>query len=650
MPTRRVSHALLAPLARLIKRKPIPRSCTRPFSAAVLPPHLTNLPLLASTSLPSPVASTSTLSHAQKTAIKDLTTALEDGSTHSRVWAIYSNLLSALGSKPLSLEIHQQVLRRCTSSLTDVRLSLVRRIAAGYKPDGHPYETRFQTVMQNIRALGVQPTLDDYNFVLQQFGMVGHSQGSMRVYKELKSVGIVPNFQTFGFCFHALAFRFTLPVPKAIRDDFAIQAQAMFNTLMNDMQSLKIPYTVTTLDLTLRILKETLDQTGFYSLMRWAYGIDLDNPDRIALEYADTYYKQPVDGVPVHRPFLFTTAALNTTIDILGRLGDVSKLVQAFEVLTQPLTPAGQQYFNSFEAGEDDDFGVTADSISSLPIPQLPWASPNTTTYNMLLRHVCKLGHPTLARHYLNQAIVLNRQTSASLKKKCWKVKSHRLNRILAPHFALSRSMLTPVLGESNKDKNRLLLHWLSTKIPAMLRLLKKDVAYFELKRGRPSDSDSIPGVASTLSRTELDFNNAAARPQPPPPKYFNVTLHIEILKRNILDIEDFSKRLEFVLGRTTQRVKERLGRRVWQGKDVFFRDSPEGRVVTTKENWKEVVNFQPRKDDYVEVSQEDANRIKRQGYRYRKLTTSACATLGEPRMLTPPRSLHIPRQVSHKP
>jgi hypothetical protein len=207
--------------------------------------------------------------------------------------------------------------------------------------------------------------------------------------------------------------------------------------------------------------------------------------------------------------------------------------------------------------------------------------------------------------------------------------------------------MLTPVLGESNRDKNRLLMHWLSTKIPAILRLMKKDVAYFEHKRGPPSDSDSIPGISSIMSRTELDFDNAAARPQQPPLKYFNVNLHIVILKRNILDIEDFSKRLEFVLGRTTQRVKERLGRRVWQGKDIFFRDSPKGRVVMTKENWKEVVNFQPRKDDYVEVSQEDANRIKRQGYRYRKMTTSACVTF---RTLTPPISLYIPRQIIPKP
>jgi len=642
MPPRRVPHALLAPLAHSLKRKTIPLRSTRPFSTAVLPPILAT-----TTSLPSPVASTSTLSHAQKTAIKDLTTALEDGANHSRVWAIYSNLLSALGSKPLPIEIHQLVLRRCTPSLTDARLSLVRRISAGYKPAGHPYETRFQTVMQNIRALGVHPTLDDYNFVLQQFGVVGHSQGIVQVYKELKSVGIVPNFQTFGFCFHALAFRLTLPVPKASRNEFAMQAQAIFNMLMKDMQSLKIPYTVTTLDLTLRILKETLDQTGFHSLMRWAYGIDLDNPDRIALEYADTYFTQPVDGVPVHRPFPFTTAALNTTIDILGRLGDISKLVQAFEVLTQPLTPAGQQYFNSFEAGEDDDFGVRADSTSSSPIPQPPWAPPNTTTYNMLLRHVCRLGHPILARHYLNQAISLNRQTSVSLKTKCWRIKGDRLNTILAPHFALSRSMLTPVLGESNKDKNRFLMHWLSTKIPGMLRLMKKDVAYFELKRvPPPSYSDSIPGVPSKVTRTELDFDNAT-QPQPPPLKYFDVNLHIQILQRNILDIEDFSKRLEFVLGRTTQRVKERLGRRIWQGKDIFFRDSPKGRVVTTKENWKEVVNFQPRKDDYVEVSHEEANRMRRQ---YRNMSTSACVAFGEPKMLTPPISRHIPRQVFPKP
>ncbi|KIM45796.1 hypothetical protein M413DRAFT_64240 [Hebeloma cylindrosporum] len=649
MPARRVSHALLAPLAHSIKRTHIPRSCIRPFFA----PAIAGIPLAASTSIPSPVASTSTLSHAHKSAIQDLTNALEDRSYHSRVWAIYSNLLSTLGSEPLPLEIHQHVLRRCTPSLKDVRVSLVRRLASGRGPGPHPSEARFQTIMQNIRASGAQPTLDDYNFVLQQFGMVGHARGAVQVYKELKSFGLVPDAQTFAFCFRALAFRITLPVRKAVRDDFAIQIQAIFNSLMNDMQSLNIPYTVTTLDLTLRILKETLDQPGFYSLMRWAYGIDLDNPDRIALEYADTYDKQSVDGTPVHRPFPFTTAALNTTIDILGGLGDVSKLVQAFEVLTQPLTQAGQQYFNSFEGGEDDDFGVSADSTSSSPMPQPPWAPPNTTTYSMLLRHVCRLGHPILARHYLNQAIALNRQTSESLRQK-WNLKASlnknpRPDKILAPQFALCRSMLTPVLGESNKDKNRFLMHWLSTKIPAMIRIMKQDVAFFELESGPTSNSGSISGNPSTVLSTELDLGEATT-PQSPPPKYFDVNLHLRTLKRNILDIEDFSKRLDFVLGRTTQRVKERLGRRVWQGKDVFFRDSPKGRVVTTKENWKEVVNFQPRKDDYVEVSQEDANRMKRGHHQYRSMSTSARVASGEPRTLWPPISRYIPRQGSPEP
>jgi hypothetical protein len=54
------------------------------------------------------------------------------------------------------------------------------------------------------------------------------------------------------------------------------------------------------------------------------------------------------------------------------------------------------------------------------------------------------------------------------------------------------------------------------------------------------------------------------------------------------------------------------------------------------------VVGFQPRKDDYVELSQEDTNRVKRQSYRYRKMSTSVCVAFQEHKILTPPILRHV--------
>jgi hypothetical protein len=60
------------------------------------------------------------------------------------------------------------------------------------------------------------------------------------------------------------------------------------------------------------------------------------------VEFSDASHTGP-DGSRLV-PFPFTTTALNTAIDILGRLGDIPKRIQAFEVLTQPLPHANETF------------------------------------------------------------------------------------------------------------------------------------------------------------------------------------------------------------------------------------------------------------------------------------------------------------------
>ena len=650
----------------------------RSFSVASIRRSVISLPISES---PDPLV------YAQHSRLNDLYDALNNNGSPSHVWANYSNLLNALNNKDIPIEIHQQVLRRCTPSFRELRTAMVRRLRARNVPRiPHMHEGRFKAIMRNIRTLGVQPSLDDYHFVLEQFAAVGHFVGSNNVFQELKRVGHQPSHKTFGLCLQSIAHRLTLPIPKSQRLVLPIQAREIFNKYMADMRQLNAPLTAVNLDLMMRILKETLDLESFESLMRWGYGIDLSNPDRIALEYTTQ-----TDGEPPPIPFPFNTTALNTTIDMLGLTGNVSKLVQAFEVLTQPLPGANQHSFNAFE--EDDDFGVSV-NVSSIPPP---YASPNTTTYNMLLRHLSRAGHSILARHYIIQAMELDRQTERILRRSVckWDKFKHKvvlrqpLTQVPAPHFSINRQHLLSVMGEGNVDKDLGLLRWLFTKLPYIIRKKTKDLEQYTSLREDAiqssidaslpppppppsdfttppsdpttppsdpttppsdpttpssdpttppsdpttpssdpttppsdsttpssdsttppsdsttpsSDSTTPPSNFTTPDLFDLDLEDSTP-PETPRIKYFNIDLHIRILTRNLFEIKNFARNLEFVLSRTSERVKDRLGRRIWAGKDIYL-STDARRLNLTRDSWRSIVNFQPRRDTFMNRRQD---------------------------------------------
>jgi len=565
-----------------------------------------------SVTLPPSPTSPDPLLYAQHSRLNDLDDALKNNGSPSHVWANYTNLLNVVNNENIPIEIHQQVLRRCTPSSQELQIAMVRRLQANNIPTTpHIHEDRFKAIMRNIRILDVRPSLGDYHFILEQFAVVGHFVGSNHVYKELQRIGHKPDHKTFGLCFQSIAHRFTLPIPKSQRSTLPIQAREMFNQYMADMRDHNVPLTPVNLDMMLRILKETLDSEGFESLMRWGYGVDLSNPDRIALEYTTRTDDKPLI------PFPFTTTSLNTTIDMLGRSGNISKLVQAFEVLTQPLPEASQHSFNAFE--EDDDFGVSV-NVSPSARFSTPYACPNTTTYNMLLRHICRAGHSILARHYILQAIDLDRQTDKRLRqtvcrwdKRLCKAIPQPLNQVPAPHFSINRQLLLSVMGEGNVDKDLGLLRWLYTKLPYIIRKKTNDLEHYTSLRKAYTEAAQSSAGSSNLSPPptsspptdstppdlfDLDLEDMTP-PETPRIKYLNLDLHVRIITRNLFEIKDFARRLEFVLGRTTERVKERLGRRVWAGRDIYL--STEGRRVNQmREAWKTIVNFQPRRDIYL--------------------------------------------------
>lgn len=526
--------------------------------------------------------------------LEELRHALALSASPNRVWTYYTNLIQFLGHEPLPLKTHQEVLRACTPAAADVRVAAMRRISVGNWPKTpHLHEARFQTVVENIRKMGETPSLEDYHFILEQFAATGHHVGSMQVYRELRHQRLQSRTRTYGLCLQSIARRISMPCKKLDRPGVLQEAQTMCREIVEDMQKMGKPLTSVTLDLVTRIMKEAMDAEGFELAIKAGYAIDLSNPDCFPLESA---LRQP-----------FSTAALNTTLDMLGQLGNISKLVQTFEVLTQPLpTSASERISSSFD-DEDDDFGV---SEFPPPAPQSPppHAVPNTTSYNLLLKHISRAGNLHLARHYLLQAMELDRTVARQLRGE---IMLKPLDLVSSPNFSLNRGMLLSPFGEANRDKNLETMKWLQRQLHKILRRKYNDLYHFTELRSKllvpdgttsifsrpprtsrsaqssPPESDWIPGKTYPELETPLD----TPPPQPVAFKPFNLSRHLVLLAHDINEITDFSHRLSNVLERTTQRVKERLGRRVWSGRDVYIKT--EGRRLSVgRDQWKRIVRF----------------------------------------------------------
>jgi hypothetical protein len=541
---------------------------------------------------------------------EELSTLLErEEPNPARIWATYSDLMLFFGREQLPIEIHQAVLRRCTPTPNVLRLVSARRVhvtdtkskrplANGSPTTPQIHEVRLQTVVRNMRSAGFVPTLDDYHVILKRFAAAGHYVGSIEVYKELLQMKLRPRIHTFGLCLQAIAHRLTLPISEGQRPALVSRVTAVCDDLLQGMQTYNVPFTGPSVDLTIRILKETTDLKGFEMLLKIGYGIDLSYPDHppITIDRVDSS-----DKVNRHLAALqpFTTSALNTTIDMLGRLGQTSKMVQAFEVLTQPL----QHLASTFDEG--DDFGV-ANPPDAQGVPQLPHAAASTTTYNLLLKHVSRHGHATFARHYLKQAVWLDHITDRTIRGLIGYGKPP--HEILAPRFSINKGTILPVFGAANRDKNVELMRRVLIYMRRVIRRKRHNIEFYSgLQAQRDEAAAESPSSYAQARATvdarraplppptpALDLNlDAVEEPEPVLIKYLDLDLHVAILRKDLREIEEFYEQASDVYSRTLQRVKERLGRRVWGGKNIWFITNPDQmRAKTSRAEWQRLVRF----------------------------------------------------------
>ncbi|KAJ3761675.1 hypothetical protein EV360DRAFT_37329 [Lentinula raphanica] len=527
------------------------------------------------------------------------------------IWATYNEVLDDDGPHELDLSVHQKVLRRCTPSIEQMRKNSRRHYLSEARPvPRHIHETRFQNIIRNILSMGYTPLKDDYHFILSQFAAVGHTIGSMGVYNEMNShKDGLPDNVTMALVLQSIAHRLCLPERKADRQATVDHARRLLKQILDDMRRREILWTKVNMDLTIRIMKHTSDEENFDNILKLGYGIDIRYPDR------------PVVDSNSSALLPFTVHTLNTVINMYGLSGNLSKLVQAFEVLTVPLPHAQKHFSASFE--DEDDFGVTLpESSTHLKFPS---AEPNTTTYTFLLRHLGRHNKAHLVRHYLLQAMRYDMEASRNLR--CKIVVAPDLEQVEAPRIAVSRALFVPVFGVSNRNKKIALMRWLYDQLPSVIRRKKADVLHFanfikHLQRvgkwpppSKPKQTSSDSKTLASNSKEYVDFDGVRWRRadvedvlavdpnvqqpiQVHRPKPINLRLHLRILKADINELNVYHGYIRSVLARTIERMKDRLGRRIWKGRDVFLKDvalSERLRRKVSKETWRQVVGYKPR-------------------------------------------------------
>ncbi|KAI0751378.1 hypothetical protein C8Q80DRAFT_571942 [Daedaleopsis nitida] len=550
--------------------------------------------------------------------------------SHDLVWASYLELLRFFGTAKVPLDIHQGVLRKCAPPASNVRFTHSQRLANGRRfVEDRLYEGRYQKIIRNIRSSGDTPALQDYHCVLELFAAVGNYDGAMMVLREIGRLGLVKEPKTYALCLQALCHRLTLPVWHLDRSKLAEEITQHCYSIIQEMAANRVPYASYNVDLAFRILKETMNMDGFKAILRQAYGIDLEYPDRSPLEYwgkrEASSDVEVQDGAPVQLPtqLPFTRSAFHTALDFLGRTRNVSKLVQTFEVITTPLPSSSNP---AFDDEDEDDFGVSNLQVAPYKPPHV---KPNTTTFHILLRWLSKARHFVLSRHFILVANEVEIAQNRSLRELA---KMFPPSDIPAPIMSMNRSLYLPVISLANSNKRIELLRWTLMRMKRTVGWKRHDIEYFEAIREQwiqsglhrperatedgPTNDPIILPTAEFTSQFSTYFNpsSSSREPRAAPPhlvynlqapevrereeakKTFNVDLHLAILRRELDELEVLEKRVEDVIARDIQRIKERLGRRVWGGKNVYLRDASR-RTAVSREVWRLMVNYRPQNE-----------------------------------------------------
>ena len=494
---------------------------------------------------------------------------------HNKVYSRYLAVVDSEGADPLPLEVHQAVLRACTLLPGDIRARtarLLREEKVTWNRLVHPYQSRFQKIVLNILNAGLRPSIKDYHFIMSQFAAAGDYAGIHKYMRYMTETGLETDGRAFGFYLQAIAQQISVAAPTSERTTvvpklvgFAIQA-------IREMNDRKIPPSSANADLAFRILSEVHNSQSLTAMVKSIYGMDLNYLDSPPIDTTDSSL-----GV---QPF--STHALNSLLRRLGQWGQISKMVYAFETLTNPL-PLPTKPDNTFD-DDDDDF---------LPIQQVwkpPSPEPNPTAYNTLIKHCITRKYPALAKHYTRQLMLQERQRIRWLRNE---LKSKPSNEDMVPHAGVTLQTLRPICTFASMSHDVALLKWaiqvagLSIKRKYWSCIFIDRIESRNGPRQAPPTSGTLatPEPSSSSSPLSKSWGSLA----------HNISVHRLVLKRDLLQLYELRQDLKERLFWMIARKRVRLGKRVWRGKSVYLRHR-NARVRVGREMWKKTVNFREDK------------------------------------------------------
>lgn len=520
---------------------------------------------------------------------------------HGRIYWKYLEAVNNAGDNPLPLDIHQAALRACSPPPNAVRARAARWLQQrkiSWRKLDHPHQSRFRKIMGNIVDAGFKPTIRDYHFVMIQLAAVGHHSEIRKYMQQMDEDGLDPNEQTYGFLLQALAHLVSLSASSPDRPAALRKLVGLLLQTLREMTNRGIPPSSPNLDLTFRVLSEVQDPQGLAELLRFGYGMDLSYLDSPPMDSASAPSISTAGLSPTVLPF--STDGLNSLLHVLGRWGQISKAIYAFETLTNPLrVPAKTD--NTFDDDEDD----------FLPVQQAwkpPSVEPNTTSFNILIRYCSAYNYRWLARHYANQLMMQERKTTLRLQ---FELRKKPLCEVAAPRMAVNEKTIRPIRALASRSRKIELMVWVVRASKLSIRRKYRSWLFYTQERWRyepepaasTSDTSAPPESPSSSSIYPIPPST-----NPPHPSPLDISLHLRLLKQDIATLAQENWKARGRLFRLIGLHKAQLGRRVWRGKDVYLRDRGR-RVKVDREMWKRIVTF--RRDQRAAVKVKPRGRWK---------------------------------------
>jgi len=289
-------------------------------------------------------------------------------------------------------------------------------------------------------------------------------------------------------------------------------------------------------------------------------------------------------------PFpVFSTAALNTTVNILGRSGNLMRMITAFEILSAPLPDTSEPNSNSNLTSDqastyvDDEaplYGYSTSSDVSSPLTdKVLLAQPNTTTYTSLVHFTSINDAELFARHYLLSAVHDSRQASAALREQL-EARERGPSEdddgeffdpfIPSPSVAVSAKMILPLHGYANRAGKSGLMQWLLS-LERRLVVEKEAELDFMLRIASSASASRISESSVEVGDGASEVEGAASiiEDPRPRPRAFDIIAHITVLRKDIEKINGLAERTAHALTRVQRQQELKLVRRFERGQEA---------------------------------------------------------------------------------